>query len=358
MYRILVNNICPEAMPLTRVTLRKLFLGLVSIFMAFAILFAILETGFRIAKAIRERSSAPQMVEQSWIVYDEDLIYRPRYLPSPGPKGDGFRVVVLGDSLIAGTRQDSHDSIVGWLDTFTNRDPALRPSEWINTGVPGYTNYQELVYLKKFGLPLQPDLVGVVFCLNDVHKFENNTRVVNGRLLPDSGFWEPSTEAANASRGWVLRLARRSLFLRWLKDRMSLANRAVRMYESTGYDFDYRPDFSTAWQDSRWTMIRDQMAQMAELSKTHPFKLFLVVVPFAEQYRKDYLARDEDYVQKPQRILAGIMADEKIPYLDLYPVLNMQCFQDDHIHLNEQGKQRAAVKIAEFLKTEKLLPLK
>jgi lysophospholipase L1-like esterase len=335
--------------------LRLTFLWSVSTLLTLTVFFAVTEIGFQISAAIRTRSLGSRNSEHNWIVYDEDLVYRPRYLPSAGPKTSTFRVVILGDSLIGGTKQDS---MVGRLEAVINRDSKLRPNEWINTGVPGYTNYQELVYLKKFGLPLEPDLVGVVFCLNDVHKFENNLTVVNGRLVPDTSFWNPTPEAANSTKGWLLRLARHSLFLRWLGYKTVLASRAVQMYEASGYDFDYRPDFSTAWQDSKWVMIKDQMTEMAELGKEHHFRLFLVVVPFAEQYRKDYLARDSNYVLKPQRILGALMASLKIPYLDLYPHLDSDCFESDHIHLNEKGKQRAAEKIAEFLRTEKLLPVK
>ena len=341
--------------PITRSkVMRLMLLSCVSTLLAGIILFAILETGFQVAKAVHARSAAPRTTEQSWIVYDEDLVYRPRELPSVGPKSDTFRVLVLGDSLIRGSKQDN---VVAQVDAIVNRDPTLATTEWINTGVPGYTNYQELVYLKKYGLPLQPELVGVVFCLNDVHKFLHNLTVVNGQLLPE-GFGEATPEAANATKGSLEHIARRSLFLRWLRDKTTLAGRAVQMYESRGYDFDYRADFSTAWQDSRWTMIQDQMTEMAALGKANHFRLFLVVVPFGEQYRKDYLARDSNYVLKPQRILGSLMAGLGIPYLDLYPYLDSNCFVSDHIHLNEDGRQRAAKKVAEFLKTEKLIPKK
>ena len=339
-------------MPFTRSKVLKLvLLSCASTLLAGIVIFAIVEAGFQIAKAVRVRSVAPRTTEQSWIVYDEDLVYRPRELPSVGSKGDDFRVVMLGDSLIRGPK----DNLVARVDAIVNRDPTLAATEWINTGVPGYTNYQELVYLKKYGLPLHPELVGVVFCLNDVHKFLNNLTVVNGQLLPE-GFGEATPEAANATKGSLEHIARRSLFLRWLRDKTTLAGRAVQMYESRGYDFDYRADFSTAWQDSHWTMIQDQMTEMAALGRAHHFRLFLAVVPFGEQYRKDYLAHDSNYVLKPQRILGSLMAGLGIPYLDLYPYLSSNCFVSDHIHLNEEGRRRAAEKIAEFLKTEKLLP--
>ena len=145
------------------------------------------------------------------MVWYEDLVNWPRYLPTAGARSSGFRVVVLGASLIIGTKQGS---LVGRLDTVVNRDPNLQPSEWINAGVSGYTNYQELVYLKKYRLALEPDVVGVVFSPHDVHEFLSNVKVVNGRILSGTSFWDPTPEAADATKGWILRLARHRLFLR------------------------------------------------------------------------------------------------------------------------------------------------
>jgi hypothetical protein len=325
-------------------------------FVAFAgllLCFAITEIGFRIGRAIQTRTLASKASDHSnWMVYDHDLLYRPRVIPSPGQKGSEFRVVVLGASLIAGKR----GSIVSRVESIANGDPGLLPSEWVNTSVPGYTNYQELVYLEKYGIPMRPDLVGVVFSPHDVHKYLANLRVVDGQLSPNSSFWDATLQANDSTKGWWLRLARQSLFLNWLKFKTGLARSAIQFYESGGFDFDYRPDYSTAWQDSQWTMIDSQMTRMRALSQANHFRLFLVFIPFGEQYRKDYLARDEQYVLKPERILSGLMARLQIPYLDLYPDLDLTCFNSDHIHLNEKGKQRAAEKIAEFLKAEKLLP--
>jgi hypothetical protein len=195
------------------------------------------------------------------------------------------------------------------------------------------------------------------FLLNDVHKFLHNLKVVDGKLVPGAWFWDPTAEAANASKSWLLRMGRRSLFLRWLYGKTTLASHAVQIYESSDYDFDYRPDYSTAWQDAKWSMIRDQMSEMVELGKAHQFRVFLVVVPFGEQYRTDYLERNTNYVLKPQRILADVMSDLKIPYLDLYPYLNNDCFVADRSHLTSEGKRRAAEQIAKFLSSEKLIPL-
>jgi hypothetical protein len=134
-----------------------------------------------------------------------------------------------------------------------------------------------------------------------------------------------------------------------------LARSAVDLYEKNGYDFDYRPDLSTAWQDAPWTMIRNQLKEMKELANQHRFHLFVVVVPFAEQYRADYLARNRNHVLKPQTTLAGITRELEIPFLDLYPYLDRNSFVTDLIHLNDDGKERAAAKIAEFVRAEEIL---
>jgi lysophospholipase L1-like esterase len=324
--------------------LRVLCFNCVALFLLLVMVFVTAEAGFQVSHAIRSRVPA----NPNWI-YDEDLLYRRGNLPVASPKNGRFRILFLGDSLIGGAPEDN---VVDRLKRIVNRNQAPPPTEWINAGVPGYTNYQELVFLKKFGLPMQPDLVGVVFCLNDVHRFLYDVGVANGRA-----YWGGvPAEAANSTNGWALRFARRSLFLQWLKSKTTVVEAAVDMYERGGYDFDYRPDFSTAWQDSQWTMIHDQMSEMTDLANQQGFGLFLVVVPFAEQYRKDYLARDANHVLKPQRILSTITGTLGIPYLDLYPYLDKSFFVSDLIHLNELGRERVAQKIAEFLGTEGLLP--
>lgn len=319
-----------------------------AILLPVATLFGLVEAGFQISNAIHLKSPTSPYANVGSISYDPDLLYRPRNLPVPGSKEGRFRVIALGDSLIGGAPEHN---LIDRLKNIVARSPELPPVEFVNAGVPGYTNYQELVFLKKFGLAMQPDAVAVVFCLNDVHRFLVDVNVVNGKF----GRSGVRKEAAGATQGTLLRIARRSFFLRWLKDKTALAGAAVDMYESHGYDFDYRPDLSTAWQDSPWTMIRDQMREMTDLAARHQFRLFLVVVPFGEQYRKDYLARDARHVLKPQRTLGEITRTLGIPYLDLYPSLSKGSFVSDLIHLNEQGQERAAEKIAEFMEAEKLL---
>jgi hypothetical protein len=49
----------------------------------------------------------------------------------------------------------------------------------INAGMPGYTTYQELEFLKLYGLEMEPDLVVLGFVFNDVVANELEKYIVN-----------------------------------------------------------------------------------------------------------------------------------------------------------------------------------
>ncbi|HBP88913.1 MAG TPA: hypothetical protein DD706_14600 [Nitrospiraceae bacterium] len=81
------------------------------------------------------------------------------------PEGS-FRILVLGDSIPFG-------KAVPTASTFPNKlESLLKDSgqmvEVINTGVSGYTPYNELHYYLSEGRKFNPDLVILSFCMNDV----------------------------------------------------------------------------------------------------------------------------------------------------------------------------------------------
>src|SRR5690349_12730456 len=208
----------PEALGTRRVTksARRLSWGarIGLVFFGLFLTCAMLEVGLRVASAIRERRAREVMnatgskAGEYWAIFDPDLGYRgnPNFggMNSDGlrdhpigPKAGRFRVLQLGDS-IAYYGDNVEDTFVGHLRADLARRPNLRPVDVVNAGIPGYTNYQELLYLKKYGLSFQPDLVAIEFCLNDLHKFLHSFRVENGRILP--GTYQFSAEASSKQR--------------------------------------------------------------------------------------------------------------------------------------------------------------
>src|SRR4051794_29725531 len=75
------------------------------------------------------------------------------------------RIAGIGDSVMWGTGVNEEDSILGFLEKNLKM---VSSYEVINASVVGYSTYQELLYLKKYVLPLKPDVVLVNYCENDL----------------------------------------------------------------------------------------------------------------------------------------------------------------------------------------------
>lgn len=333
--------------------------------------FALLEGGFRI-DATAKRKSLNKLIgstdtKELWAIYDPDIGFRPNpkfgQMNSDGlrdhpigPKEGNFRLLFLGDS-IAENGDDLEDTFVAYLRAELHKDAALAHTEVINAGVVGYTNYQELLFLKKYGLKYQPDLVGVEFCLNDLEKFVHLFEIENGKVIPARrGYFSSEASPKMVTRGWIRRLTRKSLFLASVWDHLRLSDLAAYRQGRLGFVFDYDHTIKRAWQDFSWKETEDQMREMVAIGRSNHFAVFLVIFPISAQYNADYLARDHNYVLKPQRKLLEICGRLGIPCYDLYPDLNASMFMKDGIHLTKMGRQQVGRLIAAFLMKSSVFP--
>lgn len=338
-----------------RRTRRPLLLRLGLLLAGLLLAFLLCEATFRVVESIQIARAG-----ELWAVYDETL----GWLPNP-KYGDHnalglrdrpveemigrTRILFLGDSVLYyGDSVD--DTLVGHLRAELQRELGAQAVDVVDAGVKGYTNWQELQFLKLRGLELEPDLVGVGFVLNDCYRMLHQFRVEDGRIIGPS--YEFSEEAV-ARETWPRRLLRRSRFLVWLRHRFA----SVEPVPDGEFTFDHRPDFRSAWEDAPWIAVEAQLREMTDLGRSHGFRVFLVAFPFGDQYRPDYLARDREHVMKPQRKLAEICTRLGIPALDLHPVLDPAGdLEPDRIHLTASGRARAAAGIAWFLREGDLLP--
>jgi lysophospholipase L1-like esterase len=327
--------------------------------LALAVTLGALEAAFRIAEAMTVRRAG-----ESWATYDADIGYRLN--PNVGdtnahglrdhavtPKAGRFRLLMLGDS-VAYYGDDVDDTYVAHLRRLLQSSSRAPSIDVLNAGIRGYTNYQELLFLKKYGLTLEPDLVGVGFVLNDLHKILHQFKVEDGRIVGET--YEFTPEAVGTVDSWLYQAARKSRLLVWARRRLDTVVAMVEHNLEQGYAFDYRPDVNTAWKDHFWPSIETQLREMTALGRSNGFGLFVVIFPFADQYRAEYRARDVEYVMKPQRMLREICERLDVPYLDLYESLDPGHLEADRIHLTKSGRVRAAEAIASFLSSRGLVP--
>jgi lysophospholipase L1-like esterase len=88
--------------------------------------------------------------------------------PEPrAQRGAELRVVVLGDSITFGHKLAHEDTYPARLEPLLEARLA-REVDVFNLGVGGYDTCQEVAFLESVGLALDPDVVVVGFCVNDL----------------------------------------------------------------------------------------------------------------------------------------------------------------------------------------------
>ncbi len=95
------------------------------------------------------------------------LGFRGPVISSDKPEGT-FRILVLGDSVSFGYAVKPEEAFPALLEEKLQDLFPEKTIEVVNAGVMGYTTYNEVEWLRNRGMALDPDLVLLSFCLNDV----------------------------------------------------------------------------------------------------------------------------------------------------------------------------------------------
>lgn len=250
---------------------------------------------------------------------------------SPVKPSGSFRVIALGDSV-------AFDDF-GFVSMIREELPRIRggPVEVINASIPGFTTYQELLFLRRDLIRFQPDLVVLQYCLNDNYAFLH--------VVDDSGRWLLTPEAERAvgfdhlgPLAWVTRSSYLLLTIRvWLAHIDALSG--------TPFVWEKRPDFYAAWKDSSWPQMEASLAEMKSLLDSIDASFIVVVVPFKPQFSPQALEKDREYTLRPQRRLNEICTRLGVPILDLFPLFSRHQVDElyrDQIHLTERGHRIVA----------------
>jgi len=290
----------------------------------------------------------------NWVVSDPALGYRLnptreginslsiRHDEITIPKPSGlFRLVYLGDSI-----PWDKPGFVDYTEESLSQSASV---EVINASTPGYTTYQESLFLETYVLQTSPDLVLLTYCMNDNHKFlhqfDENARMLTTKEAKDS-LMKDSLFNDIVSRSYLLTRVRLALLSR--RD------------DEAKFGWEAAPDVNIAWQDRPWIDFEKHLVRMKDILSNSGSKLAIIVFPIEAQFNESYLSEDYDYVLKPQRSLKDLCDRYDVPCLDLF-----QSFYDrqkqgvdlfrDSLHLSEDGHRFAGEEILEFLATQELL---
>lgn len=232
-----------------------------------------------------------------------------------------FKILLLGDSVSWGNGiDDTADLFAGRLEEHLNGQGRGLSYEVINSGVPGYSTFQELAYLRAVGLALEPDLIILQFCLNDVVERYRALAALGGNRF----FLGVDTRhAARGVYGVLLRNSRAfEAAARWAQ---TLARNRELYYVRNLFTDRLDPRLRDAW-----AAVEVELDGVLRAAREADLPLLLLVAPFRSQ-----LADPRELRQPQDRLLAWAAANavgavDVLAYLELLPAdVSAALFNDD-----------------------------
>jgi lysophospholipase L1-like esterase len=282
---------------------------------------------------------------RAWTETNSDGLRGPE-IEHPKPP-DVKRLVFLGDSLAFGLGLEEPVTFVARMRKHLERQNTARFSV-VNLSVNGYSPWHEYDLLLEVGLPLAPDVIIHVFCLNDVlerfqlERFGGYSRGFEP-ALPTPLEWSGLYRAVREWHAARLRPTQEELW------RLRAFVLPSRLFEAPDAE-----DVQKAWQ-----MTLSSMADIVAVAKERSIPFVLVCAPYLPQ-----LLDKHDGAIRPQAILEDFARDAGVPFFDLDPPFRQRMMRDgldphslffDPLHFSEAGHAIAAEVLLRYLDENDLL---
>jgi hypothetical protein len=282
-----------------------------------------------------------------------------------------FRILLLGDSFMEAYQVSLENSFPRLLEGILNSS-FDRPIEVVNASVSGWGTDDELLYLMRYGLQFNPDLILIAMTLhNDIsdnlrqeyHVYSKHELYEKSEHeIPFAKFLELEIKTFLATRSHLYQL-----FLRYW--RSNLVQASARILDQHLVDLVRVPQGERIIQG--WDMTSRLLAKTKVIGKTIGASTALFLLPLRIQTSDDtfnaFLARhglenSQVVLAQPQTVMESIGLQEGIEVIDLLPkfrelsgTLGKPLYVEGDGHWNEYGHSLAAKIVAKELLRRKLI---
>lgn len=249
------------------------------------------------------------------------LGFRGRETTLEKPEGT-VRIIGVGDSFTFGSGVRNEDTFLSVLED-TLADDTSPEVEVINLGVGGYNTVHELSILYHMGRQLDPDIVLLVYFLNDTNAGGTAQAFRPKQTENELPFWRRHSRLADIIASGI--------------EQGKAADRLVSDYISS-----YKDD-STGWKRSR-----EALRKARQLAKQEDFELVLVIFPVLWNLTEDYPFREIH--NKISSFAQGIdlTVYDLLPAFDGYDGPELWAHPNNQ-HPSAQGHRIAGTALADFL---------
>jgi lysophospholipase L1-like esterase len=230
---------------------------------------------------------------------------RDRDFAIPKPPGT-YRILVLGDSFTWGVGLDVEDTIPKQLEAALKGTTA-GTVEVINASVPGMNTVNELAMLKENGLKYEPDMILLVYLLNDIDfKPELAPRSYNEAAATpvvqiDAGRDATKWSKWKGARGLILHIERMSALARFLVPRGGQMLHSMGLLNSV--EFSWIAKVFQGFDDANpgWLESQRALREIADLAHEKQMPFVVAIYPLLvglENYQGRHANRAvEQYAQ-------------------------------------------------------------
>ena len=275
------------------------------------------------------------------------------------------RILVVGDSFTFGYgvgEEESYPRVLERELAQVRTGSRRSPIEVINAGVPAWWLDAYYLYLKEYGLKLQPDLVLLgLFIGNDIDgpDAQNATwlRVDTAGLPLQIGSTTTRIENGHRVRvkrrtRWKIPILRDSHVFQLLYTTQRNIRRTLK--PKLKVPSLYQRTYSAQTQASI-KQVKKLIAAMVHLCEQRGVRFVVVLLPERGQVSATSQAAYEELdFERPQRLLAEFFTQQQIPYLDLLSILRKAedpaaLYYRYDSHFTVEGNRMAGQEIAKYL---------
>lgn len=256
-----------------------------------------------------------------------------------------LRILNLGDSITMGhgvTRDETYSKYLeNILSDSLKKYQIIRA---INTGVQGYSTFQELEVLKRDTI-FQPDIVTLGFCLNDV----TEPFAVNKNLGGTGLDYHRVTEAPNKYLSYFLNETGFGRLIQEIRIRKLDAKQ-----EKLAEIFDVKKmlmNRDNPTYKSQWDFTLNELSKIYSFCKIHNIKVILLIFPFTFQFNNSNLSW-------AQNLLIKHASENNITYINFLEAFekdiyskgkNLNKYFLDEDHFTPLGHHYVATKLSKLI---------
>ncbi|MEK7251483.1 MAG: SGNH/GDSL hydrolase family protein [Bacteroidota bacterium] len=231
-----------------------------------------------------------------------------------------FRILMLGDSFTEGDGVYSNETFSKRLEEKLQSQPGPMKFEVINAGVGSYSSLLEYLYLKNYGLQLNPDLVILNFDLSDVYDDITYTPLArfdaNGVPVGVSPSGEPEglLKGPLASiKDWFKNNFRLYNFIRIrITPQLEMAKRQGNFNGDIHHDKYALIRETYVDADSNWALTHKYLLLTRDLLKEKGIDFWMTVYPYGLQIHPKEWKAGRDYWQFRQDTVYSTWPQERL----------------------------------------------